>query len=81
MKKGQGPFRTLPLIGASSCMGSVMTANRQSGVSVIVVHGHRLGSFTEDKDSVASKFCSGFIDQSITGTRTKDIKHKAAHKC
>ena len=47
MKKGQGPLRTLPLPGASSSMGSVLTANRQSGVSVIVVHGHRLGSFTE----------------------------------
>jgi len=31
--------------------------------------------------SVAGKFCSGFLDQSITGTSTKDIKHKAGRKC
>lgn len=43
-----------------------MTANRQSGVSVSVVHGHVWGSFTEDKDSVTSKFCSRFFEQSTT---------------
>lgn len=58
-----------------------MTANRQSGLSVCVVHGHRLGSFTEKKDSVTSKFCSGFLEQSITGTSTKEIKHKAGRRC
>ena|ERR1035437_195676 len=31
--------------------------------------------------SVAGKFCSGFPDQSITGTSAKDIKHTAARKC
>jgi len=43
-------------------MGSVMTANRQSGVSVSVVHCHVWGSFTEDKDSVTNKFCSRFFE-------------------
>jgi len=39
-----------------------MTANRQSDVSVSVVHGHQWGSFTEDKDSVAGKFCARFFE-------------------
>ena len=38
-----------------------MTVNRQSDVSVNVVHGHLWGSFTEDKDSVTGKFCSRFF--------------------
>jgi glutaredoxin-related protein len=39
-KKGLGSLRTQPISDASSSMGSGMTANRQSSVSVGVVHGH-----------------------------------------
>lgn len=41
-----------------------MTVNRQSGVSVIKVHGHLWGSLTEGTDSVAGKFCSKFLEAS-----------------
>jgi hypothetical protein len=58
-----------------------MTASRQSGVSVSMLHGHLWGSFTEVEDSVAGKFCSKFFRQSITGNSTKDIQHKAGRKC
>ena len=50
-----------------------MTANRQSDVSVSMVHGHLRGSFTEDKDSVTGKFCSRFFEQSIA------LQRKFAH--
>lgn len=43
-----------------------MTENRQSEVSVSVVHGHLRGSFTENKDSVTTKFCARFFDASTT---------------
>ena len=43
-----------------------MTASRQSGISVWVVHGPPWGSFTEDKGSVAGKFCAGLFESSIT---------------
>jgi len=41
-----------------------MTVNRQSGKSVIKVHGHLWGSLTEGTDSVAGKFCSKFLEES-----------------
>lgn len=41
-----------------------MTVNRQSGMSVIRVHGHLWGSLTEGTDSVAGKFCSNFLEAS-----------------
>lgn len=68
-KKGLNPQRVPTLFVASSSMGSVVTANRQSSVSVGVVLGHLQVSFTEGDDSVARKFCARLLDESTITLR------------